>query len=113
MNPEPSVHAGIVASHAPQTAITLIQAAAAGAVTIAERTMVEASLDDGQRLLALNELFVGHASHQTARYTLRCPAGEERQASSGIVVTTGILCSARDVCRLALEPQARPEAALA
>jgi len=30
-----------------------------------------------------------------------------------IVVTTGILCSARDVRRLALEPQARPEAALA
>jgi hypothetical protein len=51
--------------------------------------MVEAVLDDGQRLLALNEVFVGHASHQTARYTLRCPAGEERQASSGIVITTG------------------------
>jgi hypothetical protein len=89
VNPDPSVHAGIVAGHAPATAVALIRAAAAGAVIVEERVMVEAVLDDGQRTLALNEIFVGHASHQTARYTLRCPSGEERQASSGIVVTTG------------------------
>jgi hypothetical protein len=89
VNPDPTVHAGIVAGHAPLAAMSLIQAAAAGAVTTDERTMAEARLDDGQRLLALNELFVGHASHQTARYTLACPSGSERQASSGIVVTTG------------------------
>jgi hypothetical protein len=89
VNPDPTVHAGIVAGHAPLAAMSLIQAAAAGAVTTDERTMAEARLDDGQRLLALNDLFVGHASHQTARYTLACPSGSERQASSGIVVTTG------------------------
>lgn len=89
VNPDPSVHAGIVAAHAPASAVGLIQAAAAGAVSIDARTMVQAVLDDGQRLLALNEIFVGHASHQTARYTLRCGAGDERQASSGIVITTG------------------------
>ena len=89
VNPDPAVHAGIVAGHAPASAVGLIAAATAGAVVIDERTMVEAALDDGQRLLALNEIFVGHASHQTARYTLRCPMGEERQASSGIVIATG------------------------
>ena len=51
--------------------------------------MVEAILDDGQRLLALNEIFVGHASHQSARYTIEAPGSTERQSSSGIVVTTG------------------------
>jgi hypothetical protein len=51
--------------------------------------MVEAVLDDGQRVLALNEVFLGHASHQSARYRLRAPDGAERQSSSGIVVTTG------------------------
>jgi len=89
VNPDPSVHAGIVAVHAPATAVALIRAAAARTVVVEERVMVEAVLDDGQRTLALNEIFVGHASHQTARYTLRCPSGVERQASSGIVVTTG------------------------
>jgi hypothetical protein len=51
--------------------------------------MVEAVLDDGQRLLALNEIFVGHQSHQSARYTLAAGEASERQSSSGIVVTTG------------------------
>ena len=51
--------------------------------------MVAAALDDGQRVLALNEVFVGHRSHQSARYIIRCPGGSERQSSSGIVVTTG------------------------
>jgi hypothetical protein len=89
VNPDPSVHAGIVAAHDPVSAVALVHAAAARDVVTDDRAMVEAVLDDGQRLLALNEIFLGHASHQTARYTLRCPAGEERQASSGIVVTTG------------------------
>ena len=89
VNPDPRVHAGIVAAHAPETAVTLIHAAAARDVVTDDRTMVEAVLDDGQRLLALNEVFIGHISHQTARYTLQCPTGTERQASSGIVVATG------------------------
>lgn len=51
--------------------------------------MVECVLDDGQRLVALNEIYVGHETHQSSRYLLACPAGEERQSSSGIIVATG------------------------
>jgi hypothetical protein len=51
--------------------------------------MVEASLDDGQALVALNEIFVGHASHQSARYRLQAGGAEERQSSSGLIVSTG------------------------
>ena len=52
--------------------------------------MVEAITDDGQQLTALNEIYIGQPSHQTARYTLTVPAGhDERQASSGIIVATG------------------------
>lgn len=54
-----------------------------------ERTMVRASLDDGQELLALNEIYLGHASHQTARYELSAGGQAESQASSGLVVATG------------------------
>jgi hypothetical protein len=52
-------------------------------------TMVEAASDDGQRLRALNEVFVGPASHQTARYVLAAGGRHEVQASSGLVVATG------------------------
>ncbi|OJX97712.1 ATP-NAD kinase [Salana multivorans] len=56
---------------------------------VAERAMVEASLDDGQRLLALNEVFVGDRGHQSARYTLAVGSRSEPQSSSGVIVGTG------------------------
>src|SRR5258706_1318740 len=52
--------------------------------------MVSAATDDGQRLMALNEIYVGSASHQTARYTIALADGAgEAQASSGVIVATG------------------------
>lgn len=51
--------------------------------------MVEARTDDGQVLRALNEIFVGHASHQSARYQLRLGDADERHSSSGLIVCTG------------------------
>lgn len=86
IDPEPTRNAGILVTHAAHDLGELL--AATDEVT--ERVMVEARLDDGQRLLALNEIFVGHPSHQTARYDLH-PAGgpEEAQASSGLIVATG------------------------
>ena len=51
--------------------------------------MAEACLDDGQSLLALNEIFIGHRSHQSARYQLSCRDDTEAQSSSGIIVSTG------------------------
>jgi NAD kinase len=52
--------------------------------------MVRASLDDGQQLLALNEIFVGHPSHQTARYDLRTPDDAwDSLGPSGVIVATG------------------------
>ena len=51
--------------------------------------MAEARLDDGVTLVALNEVFVGHRSHQSARYTLAAGGRAERQSSSGLIVATG------------------------
>lgn len=55
--------------------------------------MVEAVADDTQRLLALNEIYLGPPGHQTARYRLGPDqpdgAPAEPQASSGVLVGTG------------------------
>ena len=88
-NPDPKRYEGVLVRHAPDEAQSLIPRAAGDRLDLEERVMVEAVLDDGQRLLALNEIFVGHASHQSARYTLAAAGQTERQSSSGIVVTTG------------------------
>jgi NAD kinase len=89
INPDPVRDGALLARHLPGEAADLILGAARGAASIDERTMVEARLDDGQRVLALNEVFLGHRSHQSARYLIRCRGGEEHQSSSGVVVTTG------------------------
>lgn len=90
INPEPDRNAGVLVTHAPEAAGPLIRAAARGEAPVQQRAMVVAGTDDGQHLLGLNEIYVGHAGHQTARYTLRLPDGRaERQASSGLIVSTG------------------------
>ena len=89
VNPDPRTYEGVLARHAPRAATTLIERAIERRVEYEERTMVEVLLDDGQRLRALNELFVGHQSHQSARYRLILGADEERQSSSGLIVATG------------------------
>jgi NAD kinase len=52
-------------------------------------TMAQAELNDGQRLLAVNDLFVGARTHVSARYRLRHEGREEDQSSSGLIVSTG------------------------
>ena len=51
--------------------------------------MVEASTSDGQRLVALNEVYVGHRTHQSSRYRIGFGKKEERHSSSGLIVCTG------------------------
>ena len=89
INPDAEQFDGILVPHPPGRAKKLLAAMAAGRAEVEERTMVSARLDDGQSLLALNELFVGHRSHQSARYRLRLGSREERQSSSGLIVATG------------------------
>jgi NAD kinase len=89
IDPEPERNPGVLVPHAPRSAAELLRAAVGGAA-VQERTMVEATTDDGQSIRALNEVYVGHASHQSARYQLQLPDGtRERQSSSGVLAGTG------------------------
>ena len=89
INPSPALHPGVLVPHPPAAAADLLSRTAAGRALVQERSMVEAALDDGLALRALNEVFVGHRTHQSARYRLRSPRSEERQSSSGLIVSTG------------------------
>jgi hypothetical protein len=80
---------GVLVPHLPEAAADLISDVAAGRAALQHHTMAAARLDDGQELLALNEVFIGHASHQSARYTLGLGEHTERQSSSGLIVSTG------------------------
>lgn len=86
IDPEPDRNPGVLVTHPPTATAELLRT-----LSVAQRrTMVAATTDDGQELVALNEVYVGQPSHQTARYAIRPPGGSrERQASSGIIVATG------------------------
>jgi NAD kinase len=53
-------------------------------------TFAEVLTNDGQSMLAVNDLFIGPKSHTSAHYTLRWNGQIEAQSSSGIIVTTGL-----------------------
>ncbi len=58
-------------------------------VNIKTITFAEASTNDGQQLLAVNDLFIGPKTHTSARYSLKWAGKQEIQSSSGIIVSTG------------------------
>ena len=89
VNADPGRNAGVLVPHAPGDVAALLPLAAAGKAPTQARTMIRAELDDGQALLALNEVFIGHSSHQSARYSLTWAGKEELQSSSGLIVATG------------------------
>ncbi|MGW1108197.1 hypothetical protein [Streptomyces sp. NPDC002540] len=89
---DPGRNPGVLVRHRPSDAAGLLRAAASPAGATDELTMVEAVADDTQRLLALNEIYLGPAGHQTARYRIGPDApgaATEPQASSGVLVGTG------------------------
>ncbi|MEP2970100.1 sugar kinase, partial [Nonlabens ulvanivorans] len=51
-------------------------------------SFAEATLNDGQRLLAFNDLFIGASSHVSARYKITFKDQTEQHSSSGIIVST-------------------------
>jgi NAD kinase len=89
VNPDPATYDGVLVPLVAAAVPELLVLASRRAARIESRTMVEAKLDDGQHLIALNEIFVGHQSHQSARYRIAMRGAAERHSSSGVIVTTG------------------------
>lgn len=52
-------------------------------------TLGEVELQDGQRMLAFNDFFIGAKTHVSARYKLQYHEISEGQSSSGVIVSTG------------------------
>lgn len=89
---DPGRNPGVLVRHRAGDAPALLRAATEPAAYADELTMVEAVADDTQRLLALNEIYLGRPGHRSARYRLGPDDGTtppEAQASSGVLVGTG------------------------
>jgi NAD kinase len=89
INGEPKRYDDIFTTCNPRQIGKTICKVAEGNAKIEELTMAEAVLDDGQRMIALNDLFIGRRTHVSARYMISQGDASEAQSSSGIVVSAG------------------------
>lgn len=85
VNPDPDRFEGTLVRHRVEAVPDLLRST----LRVEPRTMVEVRTDAGHTLIALNELFCGHRTHQSARYVLTAGGRSERQSSSGLIVATG------------------------
>ncbi len=89
VNPDPARFDGTLLPFGVEEAAGAVAALLAGRARTREATLAEATLNDGQSLLAFNDLFIGARTHVSARYRIRVGGREESQSSSGVVVSTG------------------------
>ena len=89
LTPEPGASEGVLTRHAPSSLGDLLHRTAHEDCDVEQRAMVQAAVHGGDTLLALNDLFLGHRSHQSARYDIRFGEMDEYQSSSGVIVATG------------------------
>lgn len=89
INPEPGRFDGILLPFLPDQARSAVRKVIEAKARIHEITLAEIKLQDGQRLLAFNELFIGARSHVSALYRISCGEKSEIQSSSGVLVSTG------------------------
>jgi len=82
VNPSKTLFDGVLVRHAPASLKTLLTEVVDGRPAEA-RTMAEAVSSDGQRLVALNELFVGHRATRAPAIDWRLPSAKSGTARRG------------------------------
>jgi NAD kinase len=90
VNPDPARNDGILLPFSPATAPAGVARVLEGRASWHSITMAEVSLNDGQRLLAFNDFYLGQRTHVSSRYSLTWRRRTERQSSSGVLVSTGV-----------------------
>src|SRR5437660_1017524 len=89
VNPDPARIDGILLPFEPAMAAAAVARVVEGKAVCHEITMAAIHLNDGQRLLAFNDFYLGQRTHVSSRYSLTWRQATERQSSSGVLVSTG------------------------
>jgi NAD kinase len=89
VNPDPQRNDGILLPFTTETALPGVVRELEHRATYHTVTMAEVALNDGQRLLAFNDFYLGQRTHISSRYSITFHGRTERQSSSGVLVSTG------------------------
>lgn len=89
VNPDPSSIDGVLLPFDQFSFKSAIDKALNNSAQTKKVTMAEAKLNDGQYILAFNDLFIGQKTHVSARYQIQHGEKYEEHSSSGVIVSTG------------------------
>lgn len=89
VNPDPDRYDGVLLPFEPGQARRAVQRAVEKKMQTRQVTLAEVNTNDGQRMLAFNDFFLGCKTHVSARYTIEDAGRSEQQSSSGVLISTG------------------------
>lgn len=89
VNPDPDRWDGVLLPFKVEDVRLVVQDVFRKKRQIKEITMAKALLNDNQVMYAVNDLFIGHKTHISARYQVELGEKREQHSSSGILVSTG------------------------
>ena len=90
VNPDPDRWDGCLLPFLPEDLSKILPETVNGLRPVETITLAQVTLNDGQTLYGVNDLFIGRQTHASARYTLSQAGICEMQSSSGIIVSTGL-----------------------
>jgi NAD kinase len=90
VNPDPARWDGVLLPFTVADLRLVIQDVFRKKRQVKEVSMAKATLNDGQTIYAVNDLFIGQRTHVSSRYQIQCGRRCEYQSSSGIIVSTGL-----------------------
>ncbi len=89
VNPDPERFDGILLPFDIAHAGAVVQKTLSGTQKWRQVTLALARVNDGQKLLAFNDFYVGSRTHVSSRYSIRLRKQSERHSSSGVIISTG------------------------
>ena len=90
VNPDPRRWDGVLLPFEVNDLKSVVQDVMSKNRRVKEVTMAKATLNDGQSIYAVNDLFIGQRTHVSSRYKIQLGNQNEYQSSSGIIVSTGL-----------------------
>jgi NAD kinase len=90
INPDPARFDGVLLPFAVKDTKAIFTDVISNSYQSKQITMAKATLNDGQELIGVNDLFIGPRIQISARYELSIGGKSEVQSSSGIIVSTGL-----------------------
>ena len=88
VNPDHLRYDGVLLPYNPTNFMQSVERVMSNNYKVRNVKFAQAQMNDGQSLLAFNDLFIGPSSHISARYKITFNGKTEEQSSSGLIIST-------------------------